>query len=242
MKYVLLLGCALLAYAAEPWSKHSAQWTSADAQQVLTDSPWAQPASASFATTDPDQDRPIGPVPNAPGMSGPNAASDGRWDGGVGRIPHLGNPTLDITIRWDSALPVRQALKLIAKEPPAPASNSDYVITVIGLVPAGRYRSAGRLPTQSRSDDGSTIDPQDPEQMLEGLMGQSRLMPRGEKAIAPDDVKLDAASGALHLFFPRTERLSLKTKEVVFATRFGSMTIYKRFRLKDMRYEGKLEL
>ena len=53
---------------------------------------------------------------------------------------------------------------------------------------------------------------------------------------------LDAATGAIHLFFPRTAAINLKDKEVLFATRFGSMKIEKRFRLKDMTYRGKLEL
>ncbi len=193
----------------------------------------------------------MGPLPGAAqaGMAGPHGVSDGVWDGGVGKVPGGGVPALSVTIRWDSALPVREAARRLpagagAEYPsytPAQAGK-DYIVTVLGLVPARGYRSAGQLPTQSRSDDDSTVDAHDPEQMLEGLMAQSKLMRRGRKSIAPEDVKLDASTGALHFFFPRSTAIELNDREVMFATLFGSMTIQKQFRLKDMIYRGKLEL
>lgn len=246
---ILLISFALGLYAAQPWSKDASQWTPADAQRILNDSPWAQSAAASFAPVDADQPPPPGPLPGAAqaGMAGPHGATDGRWDGGVGKLPSGTMPTLPVAILWESALPVRQALQRV--QPPAePATRAqtDYILTVRGLVPAGRYRSAGQLQTQSRSDSSSSADsaadPQDPEPLLEGLMAQSRLMPRNGKPIAPEDVKLDAATGTLRFFFPRSQPIELKDKEVLFYTRFGSMTIRRQFRLKEMVYQRKLEL
>src|SRR5438105_11546676 len=108
--FLILLAIAL--YAAQPWSKDASQWTTQDAQHILANSPWAQPANASFATVDADEQPAPGPLPGAPqaGMGGSRGASDGNWDGGVGRIPSAGVPSIPLTIRWDSALPVRQAL------------------------------------------------------------------------------------------------------------------------------------
>ena len=83
---------------------------------------------------------------------------------------------------------------------------------------------------------------QNREEMLEGLMRASLLVPRNKPPIQPEDIKLDASTGAIHLFFPRSDPLTLREKEVIFATRFGSLTIRKSFRLKDMTYKGKLEL
>lgn len=248
-----LILVAIAVYGAQPWSKNSSQWTQQDVQRVLGDSPWAQPAAASFASSETEEPPPPGPLPGAAeaGMAGARGVTDGRWDGGVGKLPSRTVPSLPVTVRWDSALPIRQALLRLPASGEQSAGSytsaqaqKDYIITVIGLVPAGRYKTAGQLPTQSRSDQSgdSAVDPQDPEQMLEGLMVQSRLMPRNEKPIAPEDVKLDAASGAVHLFFPRNELIDPKDKEVTFVTRFGSMTIQKQFRLKDMIYQGKLEL
>lgn len=237
---------------ARPWSKDFRQWTKQDAEQVLADSPWTQSANATFAAAQ-ELDQPApGPLPGAAqaGMAGPKGYSDGNWDGGVGRMPRGSVPTLPITIRWDSALPVREALAVESGGTEAAgisdlssAAQKDYVITVLGLVPAGRYRSSGRLETRSQSGTGdSATDPQDPEQMLEGLMGTSKLLPRGQRPIRPEDVKLDGASGALHIFFSRSVPISARDKEVTFAMQFGSMTVQKTFRLKEMMYRGKLEL
>jgi hypothetical protein len=242
----VMAGTAAVLCASEPWKKDSGQWTSDDAQRILTASPWAQAAVAAFANNEEREPPPPGPLPGAAqaGMAGPRAATDGRWDGGVGRMQGGGVPTLPLTVRWDSALPVREALtRLNDSSSIEVQARNDYVIAVLGLVPAGRYRTAGHLPKESRSGEGdSATDPRDPEQMLEGLMAESRLRLRGRKPIMPKDAKLDAASGTLYLFFPRTEAISTKDKEIVFTTRFGSMTVRKQFRVKDMTYKGKLEL
>ena len=81
----------------------------------------------------------------------------------------------------------------------------------------------------------------DPEQR-QGFLVNSRLEPRGQAAIAPEDAAIDPATGAVHLFFPRVRAITLNDKELTFVTRFGSVTVQKRFRLKDMMYKGQLEL
>ncbi len=65
---------------------------------------------------------------------------------------------------------------------------------------------------------------------------------RGRALIVPENVKLDAKTGELHVLFPKTISIVEAEKEVVFVTRFGAMSIEKRFHLKDMQYKGRLEL
>lgn len=230
--------------AADPWShKDPAKWTEKDVQRVLSDSPWAQQASAVFSLA--AEDPPPAPPPISPaaqaGLGVPNSGV--RWDGGVGRSRGP-DPTLNVLVRWDSALPVREALSRAGKDVQsssiAERAGKDYIISIVGLVPAGRYRSVGRTESQSRSDD--TVDGRNPEEMLEGLMAASRLIPKGKGAISPDDAKLDGDSGTLYVFFPKTEPIAADDKEATFTTRFGALTVQKRFRLKDMTYRGKLEL
>jgi hypothetical protein len=238
-----LLALPLLAWAAsQPWKGTAPQnWTARDIEQLLNDSPWSQSVGAIFALA--GDDAPPPPeleIPQA-GMPSPhNGSTDGHWDGGVSRVNRNGPPTLNVTVRWDSALPVRQALerqRVVLAYTPAQLRSS-YIITVVGLVPAGRYRQPE---LNTRSGDGA-VDSRNPEEMLEGVMRYSRLYPRGKQAILPEDAKLDNESGALHIFFKRTEALSLEAKEVTFETRFGSLSVLKRFRLKDMLYQGQLEL
>lgn len=159
-----------------------------------------------------------------------------------------GVPSLPVLIRWDSALPIREAAELASAAGPVSDGSAakaedfakDYVITLIGLVPAKRYRDAGKLNGTSRSDD--TVDARDPEDLLEGLMSTARLMRRGRPALAPENVRLEGETGVVHLYFPRTDPIAAQEKEVVFTTRFGSLTVQKVFRPSNMTYRGRLEL
>ena len=245
----------LILMAAEPWNKDPTGWTARDIQQILGGSPWAQQASVSFTNPKEEEEVPPPPATSLPGagnagLAGSDRIAHTRWDGGVGRNDRGGVPSLQVTIRWDSASPVRQALLRSPTTPNATGatgssnletnSEKSYIVTVIGLVPARAYQAAGQSQTQSNTD--SAAEPQNPRQMLESLKNTSRLIPRGKRAIAPDDVKLDASTGLIHLFFPRNQPITLADKEITFAIRFGSMSVEKRFRLKDMTYKGKLEL
>jgi hypothetical protein len=238
-----LIVTAALLLASEPWNKNPQNWSAQDAQHILTSSPWAQTANATFGDDDEREPPPPGPLPGAAeaGMAGPRGVTDGHWDGGVGRTPRGGVPALPVLIRWDSALPVRDAAAQVAGPPvTAEEAAKDYVITLTGLVPAKRYRDAGQLSGKSTSDD--TVDARDPEELLEGLMARSRLLRRGRPAIAPENVKLDSATGVVHIFFPRTDPILAGEREVAFRTRFGSLTVQKVFRPRDMTYKGRLEL
>jgi hypothetical protein len=241
-----VLALAGVMYAAQPWTqKDPAQWSAKEVERLLTNSAWAQEANAIFTTKAEDDPLAVSqlPGPAQAGMAGRNGVSDGHWDGGVGRNDRGGVPSLPVIVRWDSALPVRQALQ---RDPSRSAGFSskeagkDYIISVLGLIPAGRYQSTGQTETTSHSDD--TVDAQNPEEMLEGLMESSRLIPQGGSPLTPEDAKLDASTGTIHLFFSRTKPIIAGDKAVVFVTRFGSLVIRKRFRLKDMIYKGKLEL
>ena len=239
----LLTGVLCLA-AALPWRKNPEAWTDQDAQRILSNSPWAQPAAATFP--DPRKDEVPESVYSLPGaaqagMAGPKGATDGRWDGGVGRNTGGGLlPTLAVVVRWDSALPVRQAMSKL-KMPELAGESKSYVITVEGLVPAGQYKQTAQLETKS-SSDGSTGSAAGSEHVLEGLMAHSKLLVKGHPPLACGNAKIDPLTGAVHMFFPRTFEIQRSDKEVTFGTRFGSLLVEKRFRLSDLAYNGKLEL
>jgi hypothetical protein len=242
---------ALVLSAGEPWkAKNASTWTPQDVEKVLSDSPWVQQAGALFSLAAEDPPEVPIPVPAAapPGLGGPVNSSSPRWDGGVGRSRGP-DPTLTVLIRWDSALPVREALQRSGPDPHQAYIDEhaakDYIISIVGLVPGGRYRSVGHTASDSRSDDtedSRAVDARNPEEMLEALMTASSLTPKDKTAISPEDAKLDASTGTLHIFFPRTEPITAADKEVTFTTRFGALTVQKRFRLKDMKYQGQLEL
>ena len=191
-----------------------------EVEQVLSNSPWSQTANAVFPDTRDNEPVSVYALPGAAqaGMAGPKGATDGRWDGGVGKNTGRGQvPTLPVLVRWDSAAPVREALSRSHENAPAESSR-DYVITVIGLVSAGK------------------------DQQLEGLMSHSTLKVPGKPPVAAEDAKVDAKTGAVHLYFPRSAAITASDKDVVFATRFGSLAVAKKFHLAEMVYHGRLEL
>jgi len=169
-------------------------------------------------------------------MGGTRGVTDGKWDGGVGRAIDDSAPKLPVTIRWDSALPVRQALLRLRsgehlsgsqdvkgkldKSPNDP--QKDYIITVIGLL--------------------TNHETRDRERLRKELIGDARLMRTGKAALMPENVVPDTSAGAIQLFFPRTDPIRLTDKEVTFDMQFGSIRVEKNFRLKAMIYKGKLEL
>jgi hypothetical protein len=245
----------VLLAAGPPWhSKTPDQWSATDIEQILSNSPWAQSGNATFPETQDEGPASAYSLPGAPqaGMAGPKAgATDGRWDGGVGRNTGRGLlPTLPILVRWESSLPVRQAQarSLAAAgnpsskpDAPKPDEPQSYIISVSGLLPAGRYRSTGQLaPKSSSSEPGRSV--RDPEQLLEGLMANSKLRVPGKVPIAASDLKLEAETGLVRVYFPRQEAIKEADKEVTFVTRFGSLSVAKKFRLGDMKYHGRLEL
>lgn len=232
--YCLFIGGCLVLLA------NGATDSSRDADRILNKSPWAQSASAQFdLAADDEVPPPPPPAAAAAGLAGSGVQGAPRWDGEPGRVDRSGTPILNVLVRWDSAAPVRLALKAIGESAPDDQQVAkDYVVTIIGLVPANRYRTAGTAPSTSSSDDAQ--DPSNPEPMLEALMTNSSLQV-GNRALHPENVKVEH-DGALHFYFPRTAAIGLSDKDVTVRVRFGGMSVIKRFRLKEMRYQGGLAL
>src|SRR5271168_2488000 len=102
--------CAAILMAAEPWkSKESAQWTDDDINKVLTDSPWAKEKTVSPQRQQPSGGRGMGRRGGMGGGGYPGGGGGGGYPGGGGGYPS--GASMNLTIRWDSALPVQQALK-----------------------------------------------------------------------------------------------------------------------------------
>lgn len=176
----------------------------------------------------------------------------GRNRGGQG--PGMGGDhNQTVTVQWQSALPVQQAL-LRSKFPdntPGPGNpnytldqpQKDYVIAVSGL----------RMPRRrSDNDDDVPQDPNSPnarpnmspENMRRQLMGTSHLTVKNRAPIDAEDVKIDPNSpdNTILFYFPRTQPISLDDKEVAFETALGRMKIEHKFHVKDMKFQGKLAL
>jgi hypothetical protein len=223
-----------LGHGAKPaWDKPSDTWTAEDIAALLNSSPWSLATEAVVEDPyDAREEQPVAPPETGQNIPGQNKA---RWDGGVGRnrMGHL--PTVPAMVRWESALPIRQAQKDAA----APEGNW-YVISVAGLVPAGRYRSKGKTEASSSSD--GMVDARNPEEILEAFMSYSKIAQNHGPDLQPENVKLDGASGVVRIFFSRKTVIDPEQKDVVFETHLGKLNVKAKFKLSSMKYHGKIEL
>src|SRR5437667_4242371 len=100
-KYCLMIAMIVsVGFGQPPWEKPPGQWTDAEARKILSDSPWAKTVSA----------RPW------------------RLSAGNGSTTLFHPEPFSATVRWESALPVRLALRKVGQ---SPAVTADYTHSVV---------------------------------------------------------------------------------------------------------------
>ena len=217
----IVAGAALA--AAEFWeSKPFLQWSDKEVEKVLTDSPW----TALVAIPLPNR----GPVPS--GDAGGGGGRGGGGEGGGGRGGGDFGPAAQrvrLTISWRSALPLREALVrqqagksgTLAPDVQAKLEKGDdlYWVAIQGLPP--QYTRPG------------------PNNSLDGFLRR-----HGKPAIGAAQAGAQMMRGGALLLvgFPRTDPITLEDDEVEFDVKLGPLEIKKKFKLKDMLFEGKLSL
>ncbi|MBN9657696.1 MAG: hypothetical protein J0H49_05925 [Acidobacteria bacterium] len=282
----LLTGAALLFAADFWEKKPYTEWTEKEARRVLTDSPWARNANVTFGggvgeTGEGGMGRPGGGGMGGPGgggMGGPGGGGEGGMGrpggGGMGGPGGggMGGPggggmggggvggggvaSMSAVVRWQSSLPVRQAMvQLKSTTEPDKASaakatlnepSKNYVIAVEGLPAMGGGMRGGRRPgmqPQQFQEGGQRRGP-DPEQMKTRLKAQTQLNRKGHDPLHPEDVLMPNRDGprVIYFLFPKQDPISLDDKEVEFVTNVGPMMVKRKFKLSEMVMGGKLEL
>ena len=216
---VWIVGCAVVA-ASEFWeSKPFTEWSDKEVEKVLTDSPWA----VLMAVPLPNR----GPVPTAD-TGGGERGGGGRGGGGAeGFGP--GPQRVRLTISWRSALPVKEAAArqqvgksgTITDETKAALERDEnqYVIGIQGLPPQYLRPGPNNTITAFLRREG--------KEAIAATQGGTQMM-RG---------------GALLLVgFPKTDPITLSDGDVEFDVKMGQFGFKKKFRLKDLVFNGKLAL
>jgi hypothetical protein len=165
----------------------------------------------------------------------------GGGGGGGGGAPAGGGggtPELNLIVRWQTALPVAQALVKTQYGSEAVSSpdaqkrlqpeTMAYVIWVSGL--SGNMRP--------RDDAGK-----------KELLAQTTLSAKDKDSIVAADV-IYTGGGAggrggsfdAHFVFPRSAAFNADDKEVDFSAKFGRTVVKAKFKLKEMVVNGKLDL
>lgn len=150
-----------------------------------------------------------------------------------------------VTVRWESAAAMQAApLKegdLHAKV--AAWSKEFYVVTASGMggMGGGRGNFSGANPDRPEADPERMTQMRN--QMQDRLKTATLLKRKGKDPIYPARIeRLQTADGPMTVFlFPR-EPISMEDKEVQFESAMGPMEVRTRFVLKEMAYQGKLEL
>jgi hypothetical protein len=249
-------------------TKPSSDWNSEEVDKMITKSPWAKDASVASGNRMGGSGNggsgrsrgglgfpgggigfPGGGGGGYPGGGYPGGGRSGGSPNGGGGYPGGGRgggePMIHATVRWESALPVQEALHLHAdEEKPNPDFEKYYVIALIGDLNDLRSRR-GRY--DDNSDDTSNDNDRNnqADRRMEAFKDYTRLE-RKDGPLHLEKVDEGSRTGSrgpgVYFYFSRSQEISMDDKEVDFSTKVGSTEIKAKFTLKDMRYHGKLAL
>lgn len=216
------LGAYLIpsAFAAPPWqTKPVEQWTKKDLQGILTDSPWTARVSVPLNRPDtPMVGRP-GSTPGLPPYGRNSGAGMGMPSGGV--IPYL--------VRWESAKPVREALKRLKLAYPEIDERQEGRIYAITILPGETPLSTGHI-----------IQPEGEAQKK--ILIRTVLSRRGQPGIHPVSVEGHYDGPALFTYFFQPAIRFSPDDGVVEFTTIAPRPLSCKFKLAEMIYEGQLAL
>lgn len=238
------LSVALLMAADQPWKdKQAADWNDADAKLVLTNSPWVktikpavEPAAAQRAparTILMPRARVGYPGGYPAGGYPPGSYPPGSYPGTPPTLPAGGRQATPaeqapmLTLRWESALPVREAV-MKARDPNAPTiEDGYYALAVYGV------------PTRMVNLESKTLDTR--------LKGLAVIRRDGQKDLKPSRVLILQRNGGpvfVYLFARSKNKPAIKAedKRLDFEAQIGRLKFGESFFLEDMVFEGKLEL
>lgn len=237
VQLLLLATAAAFLAAADPvWkSKPAAQWTEQEAKQVLTQSPWAKKVTATITRRlTEDQLREAGQMGQARGVgnegvdakgSGPKVSPNVfTGPGGDDRSSRSLPRPITLTLRWESALPVRMA-EFTAREIEPPTLEGDgYHLAVYGIPNAGIKGN--------------------PERLGEPLRNLAALKREGKKDVRPIRVEVFHREDDIVVvyLFPLSSEITKKDGWIQFTAQIGRIVLSQNFDLNDMEFMGRLEL
>jgi hypothetical protein len=233
MLLVLPVSVVLLMAAAPSWKdKVIRDWTEADAQDVLADSPWTRVISANLTRLQTeDQRREGGNMgqphgvgfdgvdPDKPKVKIPPTVLSVTPDG-----PRYEARPVKLLLRWESALPVRAAELKARVVPPPTIAVEGYMLAVYGI-PGGYFKD-------------------DPVKLGAPLQKTAFLKREGKKDVKPSSVEVfQRQDGLVAVYiFPPSVEISRNDKRIEFNALIGRVAVIQYFDPAQMIFQGKLEL
>jgi|SRR5579863_143440 len=201
------------AAAKEFWDeKFPEDWTAAEIQRILNDSPWAQKATVKFN----------GGPGGAVGFSAGGYYSPGdqvQYHGsGAAKSPG----TFHALVLWASA-----KIACAANKGTPDGASTFYMLAM-----------TGDFPDAAKPSDGEAVTAA--VERAQMLRTYTKLERKGDAPIYLDHIQ--AIAGGEMYYFSRMDPITPANKEITFTTRMGPLEFKTKFLLKDMLYRGKLEL
>jgi hypothetical protein len=221
---------------ASEWDKKRfPNWGQQHVVRVLVDSPWGKSTrqDLNFERAGPQRLvtwKDLG----VPGDGGDGVMNTGSPVGGIGKPKSKEKVEIDVNVRWSSALPVKQAaaLTMYGKDgvglPEAQAmlrpDPEFYVLEVSGIPAAMAFQGI--------------------EAMQAHLYENVRLLTGTNRSIPPAAVYVTSKGNGLNIAFRFSKKkpITVKDKELFFFMEYSILKVERKYKLKQMVYDGQLEL
>lgn len=230
----------LTAAADDTWkSKEISAWSETDAKAFLTESAWIKTFTPGMKQASGGGSRQPRMSPGGVNVGGIGVGVPGM--GGMGRRSGMGYPgggypgggqpdssgagePPKLTLRWESAMPVRAAELKIHDDAPTVDENH-YAIAVYGI--PDRMLGGG-----------------DTKKLQDELKKEAALKRDGKKDLKPSSVEvLDRPDGPIVVYlFPNSTEIAKADRRVEFDATIGRLTLTQSFFIDEMVWRGKLEL
>lgn len=227
--------------SADFWQKKKfSEWNEKEVAKILSDSPWARKVSAKAPGDSGDRGgrggMDIGGGSPSEGGGGGGKRGGGKRGGGGPDIPPAppGVPTIDIVVWWQSALPIKQAIARYRFKDEAGTSAEAAKM----LAREEEYHMLGLIGIPQR------VAGPKPEVLKSAAMLNVRNVP----PIEPAGVLVENTPGRVNifLFFPKHQpgahAFKVEDGEVELVVKSPTIQFKQKFKLKDMVFDGKLEM
>ena len=209
-----LLLCATTLFGAEFWdTKEPSDWTDAEVEALLKNSPWAITKTIAQGAI-------LGPKRVAP-----------RRRVRIGNSPK----TITFTVRWLSAEPVREAFKRQVTMQGRGRRQSRQVETMLRQADTHYLVMVADMPANVLTQTDAT-EPKLKQGSVLKVKGRFEVEP------SRVEMRRGGGEGSMIFYFPRRDDLSVEDKKIEFQMKIGSTTIKREFKPSEMIVDGELAL
>ena len=233
-------------WAADFWeSKSYTEWSKKEVGKLMTNSPWAQKVTVYMSGG-----RGGGGFGGGGGRGGGGFGDPGGGGGGGGRGggvfggPGGGGgvlggpgggagpaPSMNVIVRWFSSIPVKQAM--VRSNYGAEAATAQEAIEYLARQETHYIVAVAGLPERMAG-----FVQRNPDALKENTM----LKRKKKEPINPDDVQTQERTANFYFMFPKTDAITVDDKEVEFIMKTQRFEVKRKFKLKNMVFNGELSL